>query len=133
MYTFGCKINLQIRGGTSFKKGIDAENIASQYLMSLGYVVIGSRIKTKYGEIDILCSIHDTLIAVEVKYRARENNLHECISWRQRTRITNAFLSIIDYYTYKNYRIDVIYLSGVNGGSINHVENAFYIEDYTSY
>jgi len=46
------------------------EREASDYLIRKGYTIIGMNIRTPYGEIDILASLDQILIFVEVKTRA---------------------------------------------------------------
>lgn len=57
---------------TSKSKGTQAEDQAAQYLLSLGYTLITRRFKTRHGEIDLVALDGETLVFVEVKYRARD-------------------------------------------------------------
>jgi putative endonuclease len=52
------------------KLGQWGEQIAAQYLRELGYSIVGTNLRTYYGEIDILVYGTDSLIFVEVKTRA---------------------------------------------------------------
>ncbi|HBG74334.1 MAG: hypothetical protein A2X25_13525 [Chloroflexi bacterium GWB2_49_20] len=45
------------------------EQVASDYLSQKGYEIIGRNIQTPHGEIDILASLEQTLIFIEVKTR----------------------------------------------------------------
>jgi putative endonuclease len=49
--------------------GFIGERIALNYLEKLGYSVIATNYRTKYGEIDIICLDNKTLVFVEVKTR----------------------------------------------------------------
>ena len=44
------------------------ENLAAQYLQNHGYRIIERNFKARYGEIDIIASIHNILVFVEVKH-----------------------------------------------------------------
>lgn len=50
-------------------KGTAAEDLAANYLLSLGYTIITRRFKTKSGEIDLIALDNQTLVFVEVKFR----------------------------------------------------------------
>lgn len=60
----------QAKGGAAFKAGHAAEWIAALWLMSRGYRVLGFRLKSRAGEIDLLACRGRTLAVVEVKRRA---------------------------------------------------------------
>ena len=115
---------------TSYEKGISAELCAANELVSKGYEILGTRIKTKYGEIDILAKKGNDVVAVEVKQRKTLNSSRDCITTHQKKRIANAFLFIISNRNeiFENYRVDVICLDTV--GRFEHIENAFCIEDF---
>jgi len=49
--------------------GTWGEQVASDYLIQKGYEILGRNIRTPHGEIDILASLDQTLIFVEVKTR----------------------------------------------------------------
>lgn len=55
---------------TAKSKGTQAEDQAAQYLLNLGYTLITRRFKTRHGEIDLIALDGETLVFVEVKYRA---------------------------------------------------------------
>jgi putative endonuclease len=46
------------------------EQIAAAYLTEQGYIILGSNVRTPYGEIDLLARQADTLVFVEVKTRS---------------------------------------------------------------
>ena len=117
----------------NYEKGISAESKAVELLESEGYIVLGRRIRTKYGELDIVAKRGFDVVAVEVKQRKNMADSLECISAKQKSRISNAFLSIISQRNevFENYRIDVICLDSL--GQIEHLENAFDIEAFASF
>jgi len=49
------------------------EQEASNYLLKKGYQILGRNIRTPHGEIDILASLDQILIFVEVKTRSSTN------------------------------------------------------------
>ena len=51
------------------RKGRFAEHVAAIWLIAKGYRLIGRRLKTPGGEIDLLLRRRDTLVFVEVKAR----------------------------------------------------------------
>ncbi len=113
---------------SNYEKGISAESCAEKELKLKGYEVLGKRVRTKYGEIDILARKGKDLVAVEVKQRKTLDAARECISLRQQKRILNAFLFLISEMneSFESYRIDVVCLDSV--GRFEHIENAFPIE-----
>jgi len=59
----------QAKGGAAFKTGHAAEWIAALWLMAKGYRVLGFRLKTRSGEIDLLARRGRVLAVIEVKRR----------------------------------------------------------------
>ena len=49
--------------------GADAEDLAAEHLLRLGYTVVTRRFKSSRGEVDIVAYDGDTLVFVEVKSR----------------------------------------------------------------
>ena len=60
----------QAKGGAAFKAGHAAEWVAALWLMLKGYQILGFRLKTRSGEIDLLARQGPVLAVVEVKRRA---------------------------------------------------------------
>ncbi len=114
---------------TSYEKGISAEFCAKKYLLSLGYTIIGQRIRNRYGEIDVIAKKGKDVVAVEVKQRKTLNDARECISKNQRKRISRAFSLFISERNeiFENYRIDVVCFDIL--GRFEQIENAFFIEE----
>ena len=61
----------QAKGGAAFKAGHAADWIAALWLMLKGYQVLGFRLNTRSGEIDLLARRGRILAVVEVKRRSR--------------------------------------------------------------
>ncbi len=60
----------QAKGGTAFRAGHAAEWVAAFWLIMRGYRVLGFRLKSRAGEIDLLVCRGPVLAVVEVKRRA---------------------------------------------------------------
>ena len=113
---------------STYEKGISAERIVAKKLENEGYEILGQRIRTGYGEIDLLIKKGNDIVAIEVKQRKTLSEAKCCISFRQQKRIVNALLFIASQRKkpFENYRIDVVCLDAV--GRFEHIENAFSVE-----
>ncbi|MCX7343337.1 MAG: YraN family protein [Proteobacteria bacterium] len=78
------------QSATGYAQGIYAEEQALKYLKELGMVCIATRLKTPYGEIDLLMLDGLTIVAVEVKYRKSLTQAAYSIRPRQQLRIQQA-------------------------------------------
>ncbi len=115
---------------TSYAKGMQAEDIAADYLAGQGYEILERRYKTKYGEIDIIASYENgdekVLCFVEVKVRKAYEEAVEAVTPRSRKRIEKSalfFLSQEPSYVGKPMRFDVVAIT--RGGEIWHLDNAW--------
>ena len=94
------------------KAGRRAETIAALWLNLKGYRVVGRRIRTPVGELDMVSiSPGGTVCMVEVKARKGESEGLEAISAHQQARIARAaeyFLRTRPALQKKNVRFDVI-------------------------
>lgn len=107
------------------KKG---EQIASTYLLSLGYKIIDSNWHySKNAEIDIIAQDRDTLVFIEVKTRKTLNYGHpfEAISANKLKKLNMALLAYLSKCEkkYKDYRIDSIAIIGTINPQIEHIKN----------
>ena len=82
------------RGLAARLSGRRAEWRAALLLMLKGYRILGFRLKTPQGEIDLLALRGRTLAVVEVKQRATLEAALECVSHDQRRRLRRAGLAI---------------------------------------
>ncbi len=78
------------QNATGYAQGIYAEEQALKYLEDLGMFCISNRLKTPYGEIDLLMRDGLTIVAVEVKYRKSLTQAAYSIRPRQQLRIQQA-------------------------------------------
>lgn len=84
----------QKRGLAARLSGRRAEWWAAAFLMLKGYRILGFRLKTPQGEIDLLALRGRTLAVVEVKRRLTLEAALECVSHDQRQRLLRAGLAI---------------------------------------
>lgn len=104
-------------------KGTVAEDQAAAYLLEKGYTLVGRRIKTKRGELDIIALDGEMLVLVEVKaahFGEPEWNLTEAKQVKLRL-AAEDYLIQIDQPT-RQMRFDLI---AVVGDEIRHVPEAF--------
>jgi putative endonuclease len=74
----------------AWRRGRTAEAICVAWLIARGYRIVGRRLRTPVGEIDIAARRGQTLAIVEVKARADQRRALESISHRQRRRLVRA-------------------------------------------
>jgi putative endonuclease len=84
----------RLRGAAARLSGRRAEVLAALWLMAKGYRILGFRLQTPQGEIDLLVSRGRVLAAVEVKARASLDAALEAVSLVQRQRLRRALASI---------------------------------------
>jgi len=63
---------------------------AALWLMAKGYRILGFRLKTPQGEIDLLAQKGAVLAVVEVKLRGSIETALAAVTWRQRQRLRRA-------------------------------------------
>jgi len=88
------------------------ENAALVFLKERGYKILGTNIRTPFGELDIIAGMGDFIIFVEVKTRATSSLGPPYLSiTRKKSRhlIKNAlcYLKRLDL-VYSNWRIDIV-------------------------
>lgn len=84
-----------------YKKGIDAEAKCAALLASNGYNILHRRLKSIYGEIDIVANKDDCLYIVEVKYRHLSLCLAKLAVAKSVRGIEQAYLAVL-YDQYPN-------------------------------
>jgi len=87
-------VDRALRGARAHKHGHLAEYIALVHLMLKGYRILGFRLKTPQGEIDILAHKGKRLHLVEVKQRRSHEEALETVSAIQQERLWQAGLSL---------------------------------------
>lgn len=82
------------RGSKARREGRGAEVVGALWLMARGWRILGVRIATPQGEIDLLARRGRTLAVVEVKRRRTLDEALEAVSERQRARLRRAGAAI---------------------------------------
>lgn len=113
----------------SRKKGKLFEQKAEEFLKNSGYKILVKNYTSKFGEIDIIAEIDNTIVFIEVKGRLTESfGLgEESITARKIRKITKTALLYIqenDLYD-KDLRFDVV---AINNNEVCHIKNAFSLE-----
>ena len=80
----------QERGAAARKLGRRAEVVAALWLMAKGYRVLGFRLATPLGEIDLLAQRGKVLAVVEVKQRSTIEDALDAVTPTQRDRLRRA-------------------------------------------
>ncbi len=75
---------------TRLRRGRMSEALAAAVLIAKGYRILGRRVKTRVGEIDIIALRANRLAFVEVKRRATAEEAEAAITARQAARIRRA-------------------------------------------
>ena len=82
------------RGAEARRSGRGAEVLAALWLMAKGYRVLGFRLRTRHGEIDVLALRGPVLAVVEVKRRRTLEEARGAVSAEQRARLIRAATSL---------------------------------------
>ncbi|MFN3521513.1 MAG: YraN family protein [Phenylobacterium sp.] len=80
----------RVRGLAARTSGRRAELVAALWLMAKGYRILGFRLKTPQGEIDLLAQRGRILAVVEVKRRRTLDEALEAVAVEQRERLRRA-------------------------------------------
>lgn len=115
------------RKKATYETGIQGEEIAENYLRSLGFRLIESRHREKTGEIDLIMEDGTTVVFVEVKARfsmqANGEGLRAVTPAKQRRIARTAMLYLMKQgWLRRDIRFDVV---EINQHGIVHVPNAF--------
>ena len=83
------------RGLAARLAGRRAEVLGAARLMAKGYRILGFRLRTPLGEIDLLASKKDVLAVVEVKLRTSLDEALDAVTSHQRERLRRAGQTIV--------------------------------------
>ena len=112
------------RGAAARLSGRRQEVLAALLLMLKGYRILGFRLKTPEGEIDLLAQRGDVLAVVEVKSRATLEAALEAVSFTQRQRLRRAARAIAARRAMRpNVRLDLVALAP--GAWPRHIPDAW--------
>ncbi|ESQ73559.1 YraN family protein [Asticcacaulis sp. AC402] len=87
-------MNRVVRGTRARQTGRMAEYLALIHLMLKGYRILGFRLKTPQGEIDILARKGKRLAVIEVKQRQRHEDAAIAVTSMQQDRLWQAGLAL---------------------------------------
>ena len=82
-------------GAVAHRAGHRSEWVAAGLLMLRGYQILGFRLRTRAGEIDILARRGKVLAVVEVKRRATLEQALTCLTNKQYDRLLSAGRSLL--------------------------------------
>jgi len=82
------------RGAAARLSGRRGEVVAALWLMAKGYRILGFRLRTPHGEIDLVVRRGSVLAAVEVKARTSLEAALEAVSLNQRERLRRAIRAL---------------------------------------
>lgn len=106
------------------------EEMASQFLMSKGYVILHRNWHFAHKELDIVARLGETIAIVEVKTRTSNfwEEPKEAVKRKKQKRIIEAADAYIRHYNLDfDVRFDIVsVLKQGNSYSIEHIEDAFY-------
>ena len=80
----------QRRGKTAYQTGVSAEQAVERIYVAKGAAILGRRVKTPFGEIDLVADASGTLIFIEVKARRHNIGCESPIKPAQWERLKNA-------------------------------------------
>jgi len=102
------------------KKGKYFEDLACQYLTSLGYEILIRNFHCRYGEIDIVALEGETLVFVEVKGTHTGLEPAERIDYKKLSKIYMCIDEFLKEYPARECRVDAII---IKGNQIEHLRN----------
>ncbi|MEK7570169.1 MAG: YraN family protein [Patescibacteria group bacterium] len=111
--------------GLTQERGKRGEDLAADFLRAKGYTIVARNVRSPFGEIDLVCKEQDSLVFVEVRYRASSafGRPEETVVGHKLLRMQR---SAEWYVTHKNYagdyRIDVIGITRTQG-QMTHLRN----------
>lgn len=116
-------------GGSTYQSGLFAEEVVADRLVEEGWRILGHRVRTRVGELDIVARRGDTVVFAEVK-SARPGRLgvEEAVDGRQRHRIRRAAIAWMTAFPrlqrgVRRYRFDVFIVRLDAGGVVERVEH----------
>jgi len=116
----------QERGAAARKLGRRAEVVAALWLMAKGYRILGFRLATPLGEIDLLAQRGKVLAVVEVKQRSTIEDALDAVTPTQRDRLRRAAAHVSAHRVALRdlfVRLDLIALAP--GRAPRHLPNAW--------
>lgn len=107
----GTSARLQVRrhrGAAAHARGLWAERLAVWLLRLKGYRIVGCRVQTRAGEVDIVARKGRTLVIVEVKARPTLEEAAAALQPRQQTRLARAAEALAAREGEVDIRFDIV-------------------------
>lgn len=112
----------------SKQQGYEAESFVAQQMEQNGYTIIARNYSSRWGEIDLIGLISDTLAFVEVKQRSKEYfDMSELVTLSKQKKIiatAKLFLASHEAYHTRSFRFDVALVHHAPR-CITYIPNAF--------
>lgn len=113
------------------KIGIKGEQVAADYLLNKGYILLHRNWRSGHKEVDIIALKDDILAIIEIKTRTSSNILfpEESVTRAKQQFLKSAATDFMDQNpAYINVRFDIIsiLIEGDEVKEIVHFEEAFY-------
>ena len=107
------------------KRGRRGENLAAFFLRMKGWRILARRVKTPRGEVDLVARRGRTVAFIEVKWRARKEELDHAIDEYRLRRVAAAAQAIASRFVRPGdlQRVDVLLLAP--GSFPRHIVNAW--------
>jgi putative endonuclease len=112
--------------------GENGERQAVRFLRRLGYRIVATRRRMRYGEIDIVAVDGQTVVFVEVKTRRTDVGITpaQAVDALRRRRMTRAALAFLKAHSLLGYPsrldiVEVVWPAGAKRPEIRHHQNAF--------
>lgn len=121
-------------GRGTYQSGLFGEEVVADGLLRAGWRILGHRVRTKVGELDLVARRGDTVVFAEVKTAGPGRiAVEECVDGRQRHRIRRAAVAWMACNPrlqrgVQRYRFDVFLVRRDVDGSItriDHLRDAF--------
>ncbi len=108
--------------------GAQAEQLAAQFLQQHGLKLLQSNYRCRFGEIDLICQHHDTLVFVEVRLRSHAGfgGAAASIDARKKAKLVRSaqhYLAALAHIP--PCRFDAILMQSTDIHGIEWVKNAF--------
>ncbi len=116
----------RLRGRSNQAGGVAAEAAAAAALEADGWAVLGRRLRTQAGEIDLVAQRDGLLAIIEVKRRARLADAALALGPRQRARLIGAaeiLLAAYPSWGATGVRFDVLLVDAT--GTVRRIADAF--------
>jgi len=121
------RIDFLARKKSAERRGRRSEIFAATLLMLKGYRILGRRVRTPMGEIDLVARSPGGLVCfIEVKARGEERLAVQSVGPRQQSRIARAasfYLAQKPQLAGKGVRFDIVIMA--RGGLPRHFRDAF--------